>query len=97
MKVKLDENLGSRGAEFLRKHNFDVLTVADQGLLTAPDEKVIGVCAGIVVVRIPGRLRLPELERALGLVVEASRVSDVKGRLWIAEVDRLREHLEVSE
>ena len=45
MKVKLDENLGSRGAEFLRKHNFDVLTVADQGLLTAPDEKVVGVCA----------------------------------------------------
>jgi predicted nuclease of predicted toxin-antitoxin system len=122
VKVKLDENLGSRRAEFLRKHNFDVLTVADQGLLTAPDEKVVGVCAsegrclitldvdfsnplqyrpgdyaGIVVVRIPGRLRLPELERALGLVVEASRVSDVKGRLWIAEVDRLREHLEESE
>jgi len=122
VKVKLDENLGSRGAEFLRGHDFDVLTVADQGLLTAPDERVIGVCAsegrclvtldldfsnplqyrpgdyaGIVVVRIPGRLRLPELERALGLVVEASKVSDVKGRLWIAEVDRLREHLEESE
>lgn len=122
MKVKLDENLGSRGAEFLRKHDVDVLTVADQGLTTAPDERVIGVCAsegrclvtldldfsnplqyrpgdyaGIVVVRIPGRLRLPELERALGLVVEASKVSDVKGRLWIAEVDRLREHLEESE
>jgi hypothetical protein len=39
VKVKLDENLGSRGAEFLRKHNFDVLTVADQGLLTAPDRE----------------------------------------------------------
>ena len=122
MKVKLDENLGSRGAEFLRKHNFDVLTVADQSLLTAPDERLIAVCtsegrclvtldldfsnplqyrpgdyAGIVVVRIPGRLRLPELERALALVVEASKVTDVNGRLWIAEVDRLREHLEESE
>ena len=122
MKVKLDENLGSRGAEFLRKHNFDVLTVADQGLLTAPDQRLIAVCAsegrclvtldldfsnplqyrpsdyaGIVVIRIPGRLRLPELERALVLVVEASKVSDVNGRLWIAEVDRLREHLEESE
>lgn len=122
MKVKLDENLGSRGAEFLRKHNFDVLTVADQGLLTAQDERLIAVCAsegrclvtldldfsnplqyrpgdyaGIVVVRIPGRLRLPELERALALVVEASKLADVQGRLWIAEVDRLREHLEESE
>ncbi len=26
--------------------------------------------------------------------LEASKVSDVQGRLWIAEVDRLREHLE---
>ncbi len=118
MKVKLDENLGSRGGEFLRKHSIDVVTVADQGLLTAPDDRILGVCAsegrclvtldldfsdplqyrpgdyaGIVVVRIPGRLRLPELERALALVVEASKVSDVRGRLWIAEVDRLREHL----
>jgi predicted nuclease of predicted toxin-antitoxin system len=122
VKVKLDENLGSLGAQFLRTQSIDVLTVADQGLLTAPDDKILGVCvlegrclvtldldfanplqyrpgdyAGIVVVRIPGRLRLPELERALALVVEASKVSDVRGRLWIAEVDRLREHLGESE
>jgi predicted nuclease of predicted toxin-antitoxin system len=122
VKVKLDENLGLLGASFLRKHSIDVLTVADEGLLTAPDDRILGVCAsegrclvtldldfsnplqyrpgdyaGIVVVRIPGRLRLSELERALGLVVEASKVSDVRGRLWIAEVDRLREHLEESE
>ena len=122
MKVKLDENLGALGAEFLRAQGVDVLTVADQGLLTAPDDRILGVCAsesrclvtldldfsnplqyrpgdyaGIVVVRIPGRLRLLELERELALVVEASKVSDVRGRLWIAEVDRLREHFEESE
>ena len=122
MKVKLDENLGSRGAEFLRTHDVDVLTVAEQGLLTSPDDRILGVCAsesrclvtldldfsnplqyrpgdyaGIIVVRIPGRLRLSELERALALVVEASKASDVRGRLWIAEVDRLREHLAESE
>ena len=122
MKVKLDENLGSLGSQFLRTHGIDVLTVADQGLLTSPDDRILGACvsegrclvtldldfsnplqyrpgdyAGIVVVRIPGRLRLQELERALALVVEASKASDVRGRLWIAEVDRLREHLEESE
>ena len=119
MKVKLDENLGSLGGEFLRQHGIDVLTVADQGLLTSPDDRILSVCAsegrclvtldldfsnplqyrpgdyaGIVVVRIPGRLRLAKLERALAQVVEASKVSDVQGHLWIAEVDRLREHLE---
>lgn len=122
MKVKLDENLGSLGAEFLRAHEFDVLTVAEQGLRSAPDDRILQVClsedrclvtldmefsnplrhrpaeyAGIVVIRIPGRLRVAVLERALALVVEACRVSDVNGRLWIAEADRLREHIEDSE
>ena len=117
MKVKLDENLGALGAVFLRRHNIDVVTAADQGLLSAADDRILGVCAaegrclvtldldfsnplhyppaayaGIVVVRIPGRLRLPALERALGQVVEATKLADVRGRLWIAEVDRLREH-----
>ena len=121
MRVKLDENLGSLGAEFLRGHGIDVATAGDQGLLSAADDKILGVSAaegrclvtldldfsnplhyppgayaGIVVVRIPGRLRLPQLERALGQVVNATKVADVHGRLWIAEVDRLREHSEES-
>lgn len=122
MKVKLDENLGSLGSAFLRAHGFDVRTVVDQGLRSAPDDRVLEACvsegrclvtldmefsnplrhrpsefAGIVVIRIPGRLRVATLERALALVVEASRVSDVNGRLWIAETNRLREHIERSE
>lgn len=50
--------------------------------------------AGIVVIRVPGRFRLPLVERALALVVEASKQTDVRGHLWIAEVDRIREYLE---
>jgi hypothetical protein len=50
--------------------------------------------AGIIVVRLPGRFRLPLLERALALVVEASKQADVRGRLWIAQVDRIREYQE---
>lgn len=50
--------------------------------------------AGIIVVRLPGRFRLPLVERALALVVEASKQTDVRGRLWIAEVDRIREYQE---
>ena len=50
--------------------------------------------AGIIVVRLPGRFRLPLLERTLALVVEASKQTDVRGRLWIAEVDRTREYQE---
>lgn len=50
--------------------------------------------AGLVVVRLPGRFQLSLLERALALVVEAAKQTDVRGRLWIAEIDRLREYQE---
>ncbi len=41
MKVKLDENLGAMGAEFLKSAGFDVATVADQQLMSAPDADVV--------------------------------------------------------
>lgn len=122
MKIKLDENLGEAGATFLKAAGCDVVTVAEQRLLSAPDPDIVRVCtaeqrclvtldmdfsdpiryppresAGIVVVRLPGRFQLSLLERALALVVEASRTSQVAGRLWIAEVDRVREYQERSE
>lgn len=44
MKLKLDENIGSRGIEELRAAGHDVSTVWEQGLASAPDPQVIDVC-----------------------------------------------------
>ena len=42
--IKLDENLGNRGAEMLRDAGHDVVTVFQQGLTSASDHTLIGVC-----------------------------------------------------
>jgi len=46
VKVKLDENIGRRGLELLRAAGHDVMTVRDQGLGGATDERLFEVCAG---------------------------------------------------
>jgi predicted nuclease of predicted toxin-antitoxin system len=122
VKVKLDENLGTTGVEFLTAAGIDVATAAEQQLISAPDADIARVCAaedrclvtldkdfsdplryppkeyaGLIVVRLPGRFQLALLERALALVVEAAKRSDVRGRLWIAEIDRIREYQERAE
>ena len=45
MKFKLDENIGRRGRELLRSAGHDVMTVHDQGLGGAADERLFDVCA----------------------------------------------------
>jgi predicted nuclease of predicted toxin-antitoxin system len=45
MKIKLDENIGRRGAELLKSAGYDVMTVRDQNLQGAPDEIVFEACA----------------------------------------------------
>jgi hypothetical protein len=45
VKVKLDENIGTAGAELLTTAGFDVATVAQQQLTSAQDENIASVCA----------------------------------------------------
>lgn len=117
MRVKLDENLGQRGAWKLRADAIDVETVASQTLCSTSDEALIEVCraegrclvtldldfanplrfpparyAGIVVLRLPRRLTLSDIEQALATFAAALRERDVHGRLWIVEPHRVREH-----
>jgi predicted nuclease of predicted toxin-antitoxin system len=44
MKLKLDENLGQRGAELFRKAGHEVATVAEQSLISAADDRLIAIC-----------------------------------------------------
>lgn len=46
MKFKLDENIGRRGLDLLQAAGHDVVTVRDQGLGGATDERLFQVCAG---------------------------------------------------
>ena len=44
MNIKLDENLGSRGAAILRAAGHHVRTVAEEGLSSASDRRLAEVC-----------------------------------------------------
>jgi predicted nuclease of predicted toxin-antitoxin system len=44
MKLKLDENLGTRGQQILEQASHDVATVASQNMTAALDDEVIQAC-----------------------------------------------------
>jgi predicted nuclease of predicted toxin-antitoxin system len=98
MKIKLDENIGRRGADLLKAAGHDVMTVRDQNLQGARDETVFRVCAdeGRILVTLDhdfGQvLRFPP-ERSAGLVIleTAPRITT------LSLLNRLREFLTLAE
>ncbi|MBE7438005.1 MAG: DUF5615 family PIN-like protein [Spirochaetales bacterium] len=44
MKIKLDENLGTRGLKLLKESGHDVATVVDEDLSSASDDILIEIC-----------------------------------------------------
>lgn len=44
MKLKLDENLGTRGAEVFRNVGHEVATVSEQGMTSATDPELLAAC-----------------------------------------------------
>lgn len=74
MKIKLDENIGRRGADLLKVAGLDVMTVRDQNLRGVSDQALFEVCASeqrvlITLDRDFGQvLRFPP-EQSAGIVV----------------------------
>ena len=98
MKIKLDENIGSRGVVFLRAAGHGVMTVREQNLHGATDKNLFAVCTAETRVLITldhdfGQvLRFPP-EHGAGLII-----LEPGGRLSIESLlDRLREFLKLAE
>lgn len=98
MRLKLDENIGRSGIDFLRQRGHDVATVREQGLAGAADSVVFWVCVAesrtlITLDRDFGQvLRFPPSRTAGVVVLEVGAPASVD-RL----VARLRDFLALVE
>ncbi len=98
MRLKLDENIGRRGLDFLRARGHDVMTVWDQDLHGVTDAQLFEICAS------EGRV-LVTLDRDFGQVLRfppeksAGVVLLDLGRRATAEciIDRIKDFLAVAE
>ena len=97
MKIKLDENIGRRGVEFLKAAGHDVMTVRDQHLEGAADPTLYAVC-------IQERRVLITLDRDFGEVLRFPPapsagivILDVGSRASVAAINgRLQDFLTVA-
>ena len=121
MKLKLDENLGNRGASLFRDAGHDVATVVEQKLTSTPDSDLLTICHseeralvtldmdfsnplvfqpdkyfGIAVLRLPARIVPDDLWAACRILIAAMSKSDLRGKLWIVQRDRVREYRAVD-
>lgn len=117
MKLKLDENLGNRGATLFHAAGHDVATVVEQNLTSTPDCDLLTIChseeralvtldmdfsnplvfepdkySGIAVLRLPARIVPDDLWAACRVLIAAMSKSDLRGKLWIVQRDRVREY-----
>jgi len=74
VKIKVDENIGQNGVEFLRQHGHDVMTVRAQGLGGAADRIVFDACVAegrtlVTLDRDFGQIPRFPPERSAGIVV----------------------------
>ena len=98
MRLKLDENIGRRGLEFLKASGHDVMTVWDQDLQGVSDQILLEVCAAegralVTLDRDFGEvLRFPP-EKSAGIII-----LDIGPRTTVQGIiDRLRDFLAVVE
>lgn len=117
MRLKLDENLGTRCVDELRSHGHDATTVALQGMSGSDDCSLIAACrderrclvtldmdfanplrfdprayGGIVVIRLGRHPTHRELLMAVATLIRGLQKSDITGKLWIVQRDRVREY-----
>ena len=98
MKIKVDENIGQNGVEFLRQHDHDVMTVRAQGLGGAPDRSIFGACVeeGRTLVTLDrdfGQVPRFPPERSAGIVI-----LDLGGPASLQKLrDRLRDFLKLAD
>jgi hypothetical protein len=89
--LKLDENLGRRGADLLRRADHDVATVAEQELRSSSDARLIDIC------RPPSKPTPEHLRILFETLIAGLAEAQVSGQLWIIEIGRIRKYQEEEE
>jgi SpoVK/Ycf46/Vps4 family AAA+-type ATPase len=117
MKFKLDENVDLRILARFRLTGYDIATVLEQKMTSAPDQELIEVCRqeercpvtadrdfsnrkrydpanyyGIVLIRLPTKMKLSDWYDAIDTLVEGLEVSNVIGKLWGIRNNSIQEY-----